>query len=62
VNREKERIMNTITTFLANLLTRRTNAMAARGLFERATTARGQSVFEMAQLRGNAMAMLSVVR
>lgn len=37
-------------------------AATARALLERAMQARGQSVFEAAQLRANAQALLSVLR
>ncbi len=57
--------MNTVFQFFSNIMNPRTNAVpteGARELLERATTARGQSVFEVAQLRANAQAMLSVLR
>ena len=57
--------MNSIFQFLSTLINPATNAVptqGARDLLERATTARGQSVFEAAELRANAQAMLSVLR
>lgn len=54
--------MNVLKTFLANLLNRRNNAGAARQLLERADQARGLSQGDAAALRGNAMAVLRVVR
>lgn len=57
--------MNAVFQFLNTLINPATNSVptqGARELLERATTARGQSAFEAAQLRGNAQAMLSVLR
>ena len=57
--------MNSIFQFLSTLINPATNAVptqGARDLLERATTARGQSAFEAAELRANAQAMLSVLR
>ncbi len=58
----KEEIMKTFTQLFTNLLTRQNNAAKACSLLERAANARGLSQGDAAQLRGNAMAMLSVVR
>jgi hypothetical protein len=57
--------MNRITQLLTSLFVsneRSAYVATARSLLERATHARGQSVFEAAQLRANAQAMLSVLR
>jgi hypothetical protein len=54
--------MNAFSQFLAAFLNRRNNAPAARQLIERAAEARGLSQGDAAQLRGNAMAVLRVVR
>jgi hypothetical protein len=54
--------MNALMTFFSALLNRRNNASAARQLLERADQARGQSRGDAAELRSNALAMLSVVR
>jgi hypothetical protein len=54
--------MNALSQFLASLLNRRNNASAARQLLERADQARGLSKRDAAELRGNAMAVLRVVR
>lgn len=57
-----ETTMNALKTFFAAFLNRRNNAGAARQLFERAGQARGLSKRDAAELRGNAMAVLRVVR
>jgi hypothetical protein len=54
--------MNAFSQFLAALLNRRNNAPAARQLLERAAEARGLSQGDAAELRGNALAVLRVVR
>ncbi len=54
--------MNALKSFFAALLSRRNNAGAARQLLERADSARGLSQGDAAELRGNAMAVLRVVR
>lgn len=54
--------MNAFKTFFATLLNRRNNAGAARQLLDRANQARGLSKSDAAELRGNAMAVLRVVR
>jgi hypothetical protein len=54
--------MNALTQLFANLLTRQNNSAKACSLLERAANARGLSQSDAAQLRINAMAMLSVVR
>ncbi len=54
--------MNAFKSFLAAMFTRQSNAGAARQLLELATQARGISSRDAAELRGNAMAMLRVVR
>ncbi len=57
--------MNRIAQLLLSVFTpreRTSPAATARALYERATTARGQSRYEAAQLRANAQAMLSVLR
>lgn len=54
--------MNVLSQFFAALLNRRNNAPAARQLLERAAQSRGLSQDDAAQLRGNAMAVLRVVR
>ena len=54
--------MNTFSNIINTLFTRLSNAGAARGLLERADLSRGLSREEAAQLRYNALAMLSVVR
>lgn len=55
-------MMTKMTQFLSTLLTRQNNGDRACGLLERAATARGLSRDDAAQLRINALAMLSVVR
>ncbi len=54
--------MNAFKSFIAALFNRRNNALAARQLLERAGSARGLSRGDAAELRGNAMAVLRVVR
>ncbi len=57
--------MNRIAHILLSLLVgneRNASVHTARSLLERATQARGQSAYEAAQLRANALAMLSVMR
>lgn len=54
--------MNAFTSFFSALFNRQSNAGAARQLLERASLARGLSEGDAAELRGNAMAMLRVVR
>lgn len=54
--------MNALKTFFASLLNRRNNAGAARQLLERAAESRGLSQGDAAALRGNALALLRVVR
>ncbi len=54
--------MNVLKAFFAALLNRRNNAPAARQLLERADQARGLSQGDAAELRGNALAVLRVVR
>lgn len=58
----RKHLMNTLNRFFSTLFGRMSNAAAARGLFERAATSRGLSHNEAAQLRINALALLSVVR
>lgn len=54
--------IQSLNQFFAALLNRRNNALAARQLLERAATPRGMSQADAADLRGNAMAVLRVVR
>jgi hypothetical protein len=54
--------MNALKALFSALLNRGNNAPAARQLLERASQARGLSQGDAAQLRTNALAMLSVVR
>jgi hypothetical protein len=54
--------MQSLNQFLTELLNRRNNAAAARQLLERAAASRGLSQADAADLRGNAMAVLRVVR
>jgi hypothetical protein len=54
--------MNALSQFFAALLNRRNNAPAARRLLERTALSRGLSQGDAAELRGNALAVLRVVR
>jgi hypothetical protein len=54
--------MNTLRQFLSQWMSANARPVEARGLLERAANARGLSQDEAAQLRSNALAMLSVVR
>ncbi len=54
--------MNTFQRIFSTLLSLQSNAAGARSLFERAALSRGLSQNEAAQLRINALALLSVVR
>jgi hypothetical protein len=57
-----ENTMNALSQFFTALLNRRNNAPAARQLLERAAQSRGLSHGDAAELRGNALAVLRVVR
>ena len=54
--------MNAFKSFFNAIFNRKSNAGAARQLLERAGLARGLSQGDAAELRGNAMAILRVVR
>lgn len=54
--------MNAVKSLITHFFNRRNHAVHARELLERAAMARGLSLGDAAQLRGNALAMLRVVR